>query len=419
MSALAAEAFHPVRRTAARETLARFVLGVFAFSGSFVLFEPSPYEVMFIPAVLFAVIAGVSVRPAVLPLVFLMILFQLGGVMSLPQVWEFPKAKMYVLVSLFMGANAIFFAIVLSRFPLERFAAIRRGYILSAVLAALLGIAGYFGVASETLTLYGRAKGLFKDPNVFAPFLILPAIFLLQDMLTGGMRRVLLLAPPFAIITLALLLGFSRAAWAHFVVSAAIAVIFLLILSPSTRLRMRVVVMSIMSAAALGAGLVVILSIPSIAKLFLARFSLQSYDVGPGGRFTNQLQSLPMILDNPLGMGPFQYGARFDVDTHNVYLNAFFSYGWLGWASLMMLVLLTWLFGLRALMRPSPFQRPLGALMAVYMGLSVMSFVIDSDHWRHYFLILGCVWGFIAAVYAWERESRYPMPALRPSPARS
>ena len=31
-------------------------------------------------------------------------------------------------------------------------------------------------------------------------------------------------------------------------------------------------------------------------------------------------------------------------------------------------------------------------------GLAVESFVIDSDHWRHYFLCMGVLWGvFIAA----------------------
>jgi hypothetical protein len=405
LSAPAADAYR-LRRTAVSETVARFVLGVFAFSGSFVLFEPSPYEVMFIPAVLFTMMAGMTVRSAILPLVVFMLLFQLGGVIALFQSVELPRARTYVLISLFMGANAIFYALALSRYPLERFSAIKRGYILSAVLAALLGIAGYFGVMGDTLTLYGRAKGLFKDPNVYAPFLILPMILLLQDMLTGRLRQIFFLAPPFGIIALGLLLGFSRAAWAHFLLSAGLAVFFLLILTPSPRLRMRVVVMSIMGAVALGAGLVAILAIPSISEIFLARLSLQSYDLGPGGRFTNQLQSLPLILESPLGLGPFQYGARFGADTHNVYLNAFYSYGWLGWASLVLLVLLTWLFGLRALIKPSPYQGPLGALMAVYIGLSLMSFVIDSDHWRHYFLILGCVWGFIAAVFAWERDSR-------------
>lgn len=362
---------------------------------------------MFVPALLTAMLAGIVVRPAIFPLVVLMLLFQIGGVIALFQVFDEPKTKMYVVVSLFMGANAIFYALVLSRYPLERFSAIKTGYILTAVFAALLGIAGYFGVMGETLTLYGRAKGLFKDPNVFAPFLVLPMILMLQDILTGKNRNFFFLAPPFGIILIALLLAFSRAAWAHFLLSAGLTVLFLLVLSPSARLRVRVVVMSIIAAAALGAGLVTILAIPSINKIFLARLSLQSYDTGPGGRFTNQLQSLPMILDNPLGLGPFKFGEIFHVDTHNTYLNAFFSYGWLGWAGYVMLVLLTWLFGLRALMKPSPYQRPLGALLATYIGLSLMSFVIDSDHWRHYFLILGCVWGFIAAVAAWERDNRY------------
>lgn len=406
MSAHAAGAY-PARRTAAAETLARFVLGVFAFSGSFVLFEPSPYEVMFIPALLFAMLAGIAVRPTILPLVVLMILFQIGGVIALFQVFDEPKTKMYVVVSLFMGANAIFYALVLSRYPLERFGAIKTGYILTAVVAALFGIAGYFGIASETLTLYGRAKGLFKDPNVFAPFLVLPLILMLQDILTGKSRNILFLVPPFGIILIALLLAFSRAAWAHFLLSAGLAVIFLLALSPSARLRMRVIVVSILGAAAFGAGLVAILAIPSINKIFMARLSLQSYDTGPGGRFTNQLQGLPMILDNPLGLGPFKFGEIFHVDTHNTYLNAFFSYGWLGWSSYVLLVLLTWLFGFRALMKPSPYQRPLGALLATYFGLSLMSFVIDTDHWRHYFLLLGCTWGFIAAVVAWEKENRF------------
>jgi hypothetical protein len=409
LSAPATDAY-PVRAraTSGAEILTRSALFLFALSGSFVLFEPSAYEFLFVPSLMLALLAGMVVRPTILPLVFLMMLFQLGGVMALPQVFNEPKTKMYVVISLFMGSNAIFYAMVLSRFPLERFAAIKWGYILSAVCAAVLGIIGYFGIAGlgEMLTLYGRAKGLFKDPNVFAPFLVLPLVLMLQDMLMGRMRQIVLLAPPYAIILIALLLAFSRAAWAHFLLSSALAVAFLLLLSPSARLRVRVLVMSIFGAAALAAGLLAILAIPSISNIFMERLSLQSYDTGPGGRFTNQLQSLPMILNNPLGLGPFKFGQIFHVDTHNTYLNAFFSYGWLGWGSYVMLVLLTWLFGIYALMRPSPYQRPLGALLATFIGLSLMSFVIDTDHWRHYYLLLGCAWGFIAAVFAYEADKR-------------
>ena len=34
---------------------------------------------------------------------------------------------------------------------------------------------------------------------------------------------------------------------------------------------------------------------------------------------------------------------------------------------------------------------------ALFMGAAVESFIIDSDHWRHYFLILGVLWGLMAA----------------------
>jgi hypothetical protein len=46
------------------------------------------------------------------------------------------------------------------------------------MVAALAGSIGYFELipgAHEMMTRYGRATGLFKDPNVFGPFL-LPAM---------------------------------------------------------------------------------------------------------------------------------------------------------------------------------------------------------------------------------------------------
>ena len=49
----------------------------------------------------------------------------------------------------------------------------------AAVLSALLGTLGYLGSCpgADLFTRYGRAKALFNDPNVFGPFLILPAMY--------------------------------------------------------------------------------------------------------------------------------------------------------------------------------------------------------------------------------------------------
>ena len=71
--------------------------------------------------------------------------------------------------------------------PAERMETIRRGYIFAGLVAAVLGILGYFDVAGSGpyFTLYDntRAMGPFKDPNVFAPFLVPPIVWLSQDML--------------------------------------------------------------------------------------------------------------------------------------------------------------------------------------------------------------------------------------------
>jgi hypothetical protein len=36
--------------------------------------------------------------------------------------------------------------------------------------------------------------------------------------------------------------------------------------------------------------------------------------------------------------------------------------------------------------------------------VAIESFVIDSDHWRHYFLLLGIVWGTFAATMRQPRR---------------
>ena len=60
-------------------------------------------------------------------------------------------------------------------------------YVIAGVIAASLGILGYFNVAGlgELFSVYdnSRASGPFKDPNVFGPFLVPPIIWLTQDLL--------------------------------------------------------------------------------------------------------------------------------------------------------------------------------------------------------------------------------------------
>jgi hypothetical protein len=40
-------------------------------------------------------------------------------------------------------------------------------------------------------------------------------------------------------------------------------------------------------------------------------------------------------------------------------------------------------------------------------------FVIDTDHWRHFFLLLGMIWGLAAATFNYGRDYYVPLPARR------
>ena len=88
-----------------------------------------------------------------------------------------------------MAVTVIFFAMVMSEDTEARLDMLRRGLIVGALIAALAGIAGYFNLVPggrDLLTLYDRARGTFKDPNVLGAFLILPALFALQSVVSDA-----------------------------------------------------------------------------------------------------------------------------------------------------------------------------------------------------------------------------------------
>ena len=402
----------PLARRAFYRPLATRLLHLLLFAailGSpFVFIEPSPYEVFVGLLALGAFAAGVTVDRKVMPPLFLLLIWNVSGLAALVPVIYDRDAVIFIAISFYMAMTAIVFACLFAHDSVRRLEIMRTAYILAGLIAAIIGIIGYFDLvpgAWDNFTLYNRAKATFKDPNVFGPYLILPILFLIQGMLIKGLK----LRHVVAVLTIlvALLLTFSRAAWGHFVFSAALMVALMFVASPSARFRARIASFSVLTVVGVSVLLAGMLSVGTIGAVFKERASLiQDYDVGGGGRFTKQEDSIPVLLERPNGLGPYQFRNLYGQDPHDVYLNAFSSYGWVGGISYAILVIFTLWAGYANVLKRTPWQPYFIAALATYTGVAFEGFVVDTDHWRHYYLLMGIVWGLVIATLNSERGAK-------------
>jgi hypothetical protein len=269
---------------------------------------------------------------------------------------------------------------------------------LAALIATAAGYIGFFHLlpGADIFLDNDRVSATFKDPNVYGPFLIFPIVWLLVSLLVRGIR--LFDVAVLMVLLGGLLLSFSRGAWAHFAISAVIGIVIVLAVTPDPRMRVRIVLLGLLGATVAALLLIAFTSIGSVHDMIVERAkAIQPYDVGPGGRFWQQQLALSTILDNPNGLGPFEFDRIFGLQQHNVYMQGFLVYGWLGGATYLTLVAATLMIGLRAVLVRSPWQHYLIAAYAVFVGELVEGMIVDTDHWRHFFLMIGLIWGLMVA----------------------
>ena len=389
-------------------TVLPLTLFLLALSGGFTLTEPAPYEFFFLAVLATTLLSNPPLTMAMgLPLLFLG-MNMAGALFAIAYLPPAREPLQYVSITLYLNLSALVIAIAVAAGPLRMLPAIRFGYTLGALGAALCGIAGYFNVAGleETFTAAGRASGPFADPNVLGPFLVFPAAFLLVDILRGGFGRVMLALVPLAILTVAVLLSFSRGAWLHFAVTMAVTVTMIYVTNGTIMSRMRVIVTGTVAIAAATALLVGLLSVPAVGELFTERARIvQPYDVDQStGRFDTQAEAIGEITRYPMGYGAYEFAHEFGLAPHNVYLKALTSNGWLGGFGYISFVLATIIAGFHAATSPTPWRIPALVAFATFVGVAIEGLVIDTDHWRHFYLVAGMIWGCLAGQHVLQRK---------------
>jgi hypothetical protein len=200
------------------------------------------------------------------------------------------------------------------------------------------------------------------------------------------------------VLLVGVFLTFSRGAWAQLVVSGMLLMTLAFLASHSAGERLRIVLVAVGGMLAMAALLAALLSMGQVSELFSERAALeQDYDAGHFGRFGRYALGAQIALDHPLGIGPLQFYKIFIEDPHNTFLNDFLSGGWLAGFGYLALSAVTLVAGIRFLRVSTPWQSIYQAVYAAYVGVIAESLIVDIDHWRHYFLILGVLWGLMAA----------------------
>jgi len=364
---------------------------------SIVLIEPAPCDILAVGLLPFLFVFGLRV-PANLTLPFLLIATYVAGYgISGFFAANFAAAVPHLMVTAYLSFTFLVFTCILYHRPMQSLQVIMTGYLIGAVFAALVGIVTYFGWVPHSTDYLGfgtRAKGLFKDPNVYGPYLIPPAMYLIATMIDAKLGRAIFNMGLFLFLSLGLFLSFSRGAWG----SLALAFfVFLALALFTTRSKFQMSRLVLVGVATVVLGVLLVawaLSMNKVGALFEVRASLlQNYDTGAQGRFAMQKAAFGLAMHDPFGIGPGQWERLFPEDPHNVYLKMIATGGWITGLSYYAMVLVTLWRGFRFCFTPWRGQMIYIALFASYLAVVAEGVIIDTDHWRHFYLLMALIWG--------------------------
>jgi hypothetical protein len=265
------------------------------------------------------------------------------------------------------------------------------GYVIAALFSAALAIVSLhpfiqlnFG---EVLTMEGRPKALFKDPNVLGPYLV-PAVAI--TWLAWHRSRSGWMAAAHVLLLGGTVATGSRGAW----LNVLIVLLLLSLTYPVTALRYALrgaLLLMALAGTILAAGLVEEVGI--VADLYETRLAKQDYD---SERLQATANAIRAGFDHPTGVGPAEIRSHAGNEPHNTLVKVMAETGLASLvAMLAFFAAAVVAYFLRCQCHDWP-DRALGGLcFALFCGQFVNTLFVDALHWRHYWII---VFAFAAAL---------------------
>jgi O-antigen ligase len=363
-----------------------FMVLVTFCSFSLVRIEPAPVDALSMALLLLGLLTGnLSQKTLTGSSVIHLALwfFVVMNFVSLLATPAFFDSLRYVVITFYLIAFAYFVRMYIISFRTMRNVIV--GYLVSVMIAVFLVALGYLGVGpSEVFLEDNRAMALFKDANTFGPFLILMIILLIDEIwhpcIFPGFHPLKIFG--IVILSAAVFLSFSRGAWGNLMLSL---FVYFILNRKEISLK-RAVGLLLLAVVALLALLTVIEKLGLLEFLRWRASPFQSYD---SVRFARQAAGIEAGLTHPFGIGPAML-----FHAHSLYVRTFAEYGILGFVSyfscVFILFIRTFLHALQETGKPSGLSAKV--LFACFAGVLLNSFVIDTLHWRHFWLIFALSW---------------------------
>jgi hypothetical protein len=360
--------------------------------------EPAPADLVFAVVIAVALITGrFDLRRGPRSVGALIAAFLVLNLLSAVEVVNEARAIAFFSITFYLAVFSLWLTSYVRSIRAARL--VLRGYLAGAVVSAFLSSVALFVPipGQDLLTEIGRARGLFKDPNVFGPFLVPAILIMIEEILTPRLLQVRRLTKLVAFLALAcgILFSYSRAAWLNVGVGLVVLLIVLLLRRGGGRRAISAFALLLVGLA----GVTAAVAFTGSVKFLEERARVQTYDAD---RFGGQLASVHEAERYPLGIGPGQIEEVGEISTHSTYARALGEQGLLGLLVLLALMLVTLSTAAgNAIIGRDTYGIGSAALLAAWCGMLANSLFIDTLHWRH-------LWAFAALIWAGSRRPVAP-----------
>jgi hypothetical protein len=376
---------------------AAVALGVLLLAA--VRLEPAPADVVLGVLIVAAFATGrFSLERVPLSATLLVSFFLALNLLASVEVIDAARAVEFFAITLYLGIFALWLTAYVRSARRARLVVV--AYVIAAVASAALACLALFTPlpGKEAFVDGPRAQGLFKDPNVFGPFLVPAALILMEEIVAPRLLRLRVATKLFllSVVTAGVLFSFSRAAWLNLAVGAVVLLAILTLRRGGGRKAMTLFVVFLLAAAAVFG----VVSATSSAGFLQQRAAFQVYDAQ---RFGAQVSGIDLAAQYPLGIGPGQFERVSELSAHSTYVRALAEEGVLGVLVVLGLMLMTLGFAARsAALGRDTYGIGSAALLAAWCGVLANSLFIDTLHWRHLWLLAALIWAGTAL------RKRYP-----------